>query len=110
MAGKKGSKWKKPRNNKQDHPLFVTWRGMLNRCNKAWHHKYDLYGGRGIQVCDRWSDFWVFVADMGPRPAGYLLDRIDNNSGYRPDNCRWTTHEISLKNRRPFVRRGRFSS
>jgi hypothetical protein len=78
-----------------------AWRHMLNRCNDPKHHAFDRYGGRGIKVCDRWSDYDNFLADMGQRPYRKAeLDRIDNNSGYRKDNCRWTNHTTNMRNRR----------
>jgi len=86
-----------------------AWRHMLNRCNDVSHHAYDRYGGRGIKVCDRWSEYDNFLADMGKRPYPKAEldridnnsgDRIDNNSGYWKDNCRWTNHTVNMRNRR----------
>ena len=86
------------------HPLYTTWCGMHERCTYPGHKDYSRYGGRGVTVCDRWQGtegFWNFVADMGERPDGHSLDRIDNDHGYFPDNCRWASaHEQRLNQRR----------
>lgn len=81
------------------HPLYQLWSAMKHRCEKPQHKFYNLYGGRGIAVCERWQTFENFIADMGPRPDGTELDRIDNDKGYSPDNCRWTTHKENIRNR-----------
>ena len=84
------------------HPLYNTWYCMRRRCCCVNDPNYHNYGGRGIRVCDRWSaNFWLFVKDMGERPAGYTLDRIDVNQGYSPDNCRWADAYTQSANRRP---------
>ena len=62
--------------------------------------KYPLYGGRGITVCDEWHDFAAFLSDMGVRPEGKELDRIDTDKGYYKGNCRWVDRVTNLNNRR----------
>ena len=74
---------------------------MRRRCNTSTHISYPNYGGRGIRVCTRWNDFTLFVEDMGDRPAGYTLERIDNDADYSPDNCIWADWETQCANRRP---------
>lgn len=90
---------------KSSHPLNDTYTGMLCRCYWPGQTRYDSYGGRGITVCERWrNDFWAFVADVGERPAGRSLDRIDNDGNYEPGNVRWATAVEQRGNRRPVER------
>lgn len=79
---------------------YRVWRSMRNRCQNPANQKFKDYGGRGVSVCERWHDFRNFLADMGKRPEGTEIDRIDNNGNYEPGNCRWTTKSSNNRNRR----------
>ena len=84
---------------------FVCWQDMRSRCNKQYNSAYKDYGGRGIIVCPRWSEsFDNFFADMGPRPKGSSLDRMDNDGNYEPTNCRWATATQQSINTRISIR------
>lgn len=81
-------------------PERSCWKNMVARCTKPEHAAWDNYGGRGITVCTRWLNFWNFLSDMGRRPEGHELDRVDNDGGYHPGNCRWATRTQNARNRR----------
>lgn len=72
---------------------------MIERCTNQKQKSYADYGGRGISVCERWLNFKDFLADMGERPGGHTLDRIDSNGNYEPDNCRWVTSKEQNSNK-----------
>ena len=82
-------------------PTYITWLSMKERCSSPFHKNFNHYGGRGITVCPEWiNSFRQFVLDMGERPEGTTIDRIDNNEGYNLDNCRWATPKEQRENQR----------
>ena len=77
----------------QPSPTYNTWRGMKGRCNHPSNYSYRFYGALGITYDPRWEDFATFLSDMGERPDGMVLDRVDARGNYEPGNCRWITKE-----------------
>jgi hypothetical protein len=96
IAGK-GNNYKHGMNKSR---TYSSWASMINRCSGSMSGKnYKWYGIKGIKVCESWLKFECFYRDMGKRPLKTILDRIDNNKGYEPGNCRWATYTESSRNR-----------
>jgi hypothetical protein len=87
---------------KQHSRTYRVWAGIRTRCVNPKDTAYQNYGGRGITICDRWKDSYEnFLEDMGERPGKeYSIDRIDNEKGYSPDNCKWATRKEQHRNTR----------
>lgn len=103
-CGCRGGKWKhghcKTVNGLTDSPTYMTWAAMKNRCTRQSHTAFERYGAKGVSVCSEWlNSFDTFLKDMGERPSGHTLDRIDNNQGYSKDNCRWATSRQQYENK-----------
>lgn len=93
---------KRSRHNRSRSPEYNTWQSMIQRCTNPKNTNYFKYGARGILICQRWRDsFEAFYEDMGARPEGTTLDRIDNDGNYEPSNCRWATLTEQSWNKRP---------
>lgn len=81
-------------------PTYKSWVQMKTRCLNKNYKEFFYYGGRGIKICERWMSFENFLEDMGERPNGKTLDRIDNERGYSPENCKWSIPKEQSMNRR----------
>lgn len=90
----------RPSHGKSSTPEYGVWEAMKARCKNPKDPSYINYGGQGISVCERWESFENFAEDMGPRPEGGTLERLDNNGNYEPDNCAWKTRSDQLNNTR----------
>jgi len=85
----------------KSHYMYPAWVMMKQRCSNPNSDQYQYYGARGIKICDRWAaSFQSFLSDVGERPDGHTLDRVDTNGGYEPSNCRWATYQQQAFNRR----------
>lgn len=89
---------------RQQGSLYKTWRAMMRRCYESNHHAFASYGGRGIYVCEQWYDYLTFendlIINLGVKPLGLELDRVNNDGPYSPDNCKWSTKSEQALNRR----------
>ncbi len=85
----------------KERPEYIVWKGMRQRCNDAKSDNYAYYGGRGIKVDPRWDSFEQFFSDMGPRPEGLTIERLDNNGNYCVENCIWADMSTQSLNQRP---------
>lgn len=90
----------KHQNTHKGIPTYGTWRTMLERCYYTWSAGWHSHGAKGIKVCRRWWSYENFIADMGERPEGMTLDRINGHKGYNPNNCRWATDSVQSSNTR----------
>ena len=104
-CGCRAMRWRKSGDMNRSHGMRRTrtyriWTGMVSRCTNPNHQAYSFYGGRGITVCERWLKFENFHSDMGEAPPDRSIDRINNDGGYEPGNCRWATSTEQRWNRR----------
>ena len=91
---------------KPGNRTYRSWKEMRQRCNNHNSDKWKWYGGRGIKICQRWNDFALFLADMGERPEGTSIDRINPDGDYEPSNCRWATPLQQAETNRGLIQKG----
>lgn len=101
-AARPGYHIKKHGHNSRGNPskTYTTWSSMIQRCQNPKERSYSRYGGAGITVCKRWQKFENFLADMGVKPDGLTIERIDSKKGYSPNNCKWATVMEQNRNRK----------
>lgn len=99
--------YKKDTDGKNNHkhgqaqtPTYRSWLSMIKRCRDPKNASFKNYGAKGISACKRWHNFESFLKDMGFRPNGFSLDRIDSSKNYEPNNCRWASKEIQYFNKK----------
>lgn len=80
--------------------IYTIWKDIVKRCNNSNCNNYENYGGRGIRICNKWLKFINFLEDMGERPRGMSVDRINNDGDYCPENCKWSTRKEQNRNSR----------
>lgn len=86
--------------NLKHSPVYSTWHAMWQRCINPQSRGYHWYGAKGVKICKRWESFKNFLKDMGERPVGKTIDRINPFGDYKPSNCKWSTHKEQMNNRR----------
>jgi len=100
VTGKNNPAYKHGHTESKFSPEYHTWSGMIQRCTNKNRKMWKYYGGKGVTVCDRWlNNFEDFLADMGPRPEGMTLDRVEGHKGYYLENCRWATASTQASNK-----------
>ena len=99
MAARKSNYKRLEKHGRRNTPEYDSWRGMIARCRNPKSSGWEIYGGRGITVCEEWQQSFVaFLQHMGPRPSGSSLERIDSNGNYEPGNVRWATPPEQMRN------------
>lgn len=103
LRREKAAALKKSHGKAHSGSTYDIWVLMRQRCNNPNANGFRYYGGRGIAVCQRWDSFEAFLHDMGERPPGLTLDRINPDGNYEPGNCRWATWETQNRNKRKVI-------